>query len=101
MVVAVVRLVLLVDLPTCNQAQLLVLFPRQVKGLSTVFIMAGMVVMPEPQEVNVIFVVKDQNTTAEQLVKLLLVTLQLGLKLGQFTALMCKYLPTKCGRFMI
>lgn len=42
-----------------------------------------------------------QCTAAEQLVKLLLVMLQLGLKLGQFTALMCKYLPTKCGRFMI
>lgn len=40
-------------------------------------------------------------TEVAQLVKLLLVMLQLGLKLVQYTALMCKYLPTKCGRFMI
>lgn len=66
-----------------------------------VHIQAVRVVMSVLLEEDVILKVTVQNITAEQLVKLLLVMLQLGLKLGQFTALMCKYLPTKCGRFMI
>lgn len=68
---------------------------------SLVHIQAVRVVMSVLLEEDVILKVTVQNITAEQLVKLLLVMLQLGLKLGQFTALMCKYLPTKCGRFMI
>lgn len=85
--------------------QLLVLFPLLVKDLLVrgllVHIQAVRVVMSVLLEEDVILKVTVQNITAEQLVKLLLVMLQLGLKLGQFTALMCKYLPTKCGRFMI